>query len=180
MSRVGKLPIDIPSGVDIKIFDNNIKVKSQKGELNWAFPEGMQVSVKDNRVIVERNSEIKTVRALHGLTRKLIANMIHGVSTGYQKVLEISGVGYRAQVQGQKIILSLGYSHPVEFVLPEGINASVDQKQTQITLTGTDKQKVGQVAAELKSLRLPDTYKGKGIRHAGERLKLKVGKAGKK
>ncbi len=180
MSRIGKKPIDIPAGVDAKLTDNHIKVKGPKGELNWSFPEGTKVSIKDNKVFVERTDEIKKIKALHGLSRNLIANMIHGVTSGYQKVLDITGVGYRAQVQGRKILLSLGFSHPVEFNLPDGINAAVDPKQTQITLTGVDKQKIGQVAADLRSLRSPDAYKGKGIRYSGERLKLKVGKAGKK
>ncbi|MEK7197658.1 MAG: 50S ribosomal protein L6, partial [Nitrospirota bacterium] len=128
----------------------------------------------------ERSSEEKNVRALHGLTRSLIANMVSGVSTGYQRVLEISGTGYRAQVQGNKLVLALGYSHPVEFELPAGVKAAVDQKQVQITLTGIDKQQIGQISANLKALRPPDAYKGKGVRYAGQRLKLKVGKAGKK
>lgn len=180
MSRIGKQPVDIPDGVNIKLADNNLKVKGPKGELAWDFPEGIKVFIKDNKVVVERTDDIKAIRALHGLTRKLIANMVHGVTAGYQKVLDITGIGYRAQVQGKKITLTLGYSHPVEFHLPDDISAKVDQKQTQITLTGIDKQKVGQIAADLKALRKPDAYKGKGIRYSGERLKLKAGKAGKK
>lgn len=181
MSRIGKKPVEIPSGVDVKLLDNIIKIKGPKGELQWGFPEGTTVSVKDNKeIIVERADDQKKNRALHGLTRSLISNMVLGVTKGYVRVLEIVGVGYRAQVQGGKIALSLGYSHPVEFQLPEGITAAVDQKQTQITLTGVDKQKIGQVAANLKALRSPDAYKGKGLRYAGERLKLKVGKTGKK
>ncbi len=180
MSRIGKKPIDIPAGVEVKLADNNIKIKGPKGQLEWSFPAETQVAVDENKVIVNRKQDIKKVRALHGLTRKLIANMIQGVTTGYQRVLEIVGVGYRAQVQGSKIVISLGYSHPVEFQLPDGITASVDQKQVQLTLAGIDKQKLGQVAADIRALRSPDAYKGKGIRYAGERLKLKVGKAGKK
>jgi large subunit ribosomal protein L6 len=180
MSRIGKQPIDIPSGVDVKLKDNNIKVKGPKGELDWNFPEETKVSLKDNKVIVERTEDLKRIRALHGLTRKLIANMIEGVTAGFQKNLDIVGVGYRAQVQDRKISLSLGYSHPVEFYLPQGISAKVDQKQTHLTLEGIDKQQIGQVAADLRSLRKPDVYKGKGIRYSGERLKLKAGKAGKK
>ncbi len=180
MSRIGKKPVDIPAGVDVKLLENNIKIKGPKGELAWNFPPETAVSVKENRIVVVRADDTKKVRALHGLTRSLISNMVDGVTKGYQRVLDIVGVGYRAQVQGSKIVLSLGYSHPVEFQLPEGINAAVDQKQTQITLTGIDKQKIGQIAANLNSLRKPDAYKGKGIRHSGERLKLKVGKTGKK
>ena len=180
MSRIGKKPVDIPSGVNVALVDNSIKVKGPKGELGWTCPEGTSVSVKENKVVVERADDIKKTRALHGLTRSLISNMIEGVSKGYQQVLDITGVGYRAQVQGKKVVFSLGYSHPVEFNLPEGITATVDQKQTQITLTGIDKQKIGQIAANLKTLRKADVYKGKGIRFAGQRLKLKVGKTGKK
>lgn len=180
MSRVGKQPVDIPSGVDVRLLDDNIKVKGPKGELSMSFPEGTKVSVNDKSIIVERTEDTKKAKSLHGLARVLIANMVHGVTTGYQKVLEITGVGYRAQVQGNRIVLSLGYSHPVEYVLPEGVSATVDQKQSLITITGIDKQSVGQVAANLRALRSPDAYKGKGIRYSGERLKLKVGKAGKK
>ncbi len=180
MSRIGKKPVDIPAGVDVKLLENNIKVKGPKGELTWSFPEKTGVTVQDNRILVSRADDTKEVRALHGLTRSLISNMVEGVTKGYQRVLDIVGVGYRAQVQGNKILFSLGYSHPVEFQLPEGISAAVDQKQTQITLTGIDKQKIGQIAANLRSLRKPDVYKGKGVRYSGQRMKLKVGKTGKK
>jgi large subunit ribosomal protein L6 len=180
MSRIGKKPVEIPSGVDIKLLDSTIKVKGPKGELQWSFPTGTMVSVKDKEIVVGRADDQKKNRALHGLTRSLIANMVLGVTQGYQRVLDIVGVGYRAQVQGRKIVLSLGYSHAVEYHLPEGINAAMDQKQTQITLTGVDKQKIGQVAANLRALRSPDAYKGKGIRYSGQRLKLKVGKTCKK
>lgn len=180
MSRIGKKPIDIPAGVDVKLMENTIKIKGPKGELQWSLPSGTKASVAENKVLVERENDLKKNKALHGLSRNLIANMVTGVTTGYQRVLEIVGVGFRAQVQGSRIVLSLGYSHPVEFNLPDGITAAVDQKQTQITLTGIDKQKIGQIAANLKALRKPDIYKGKGVRYAGQRLKLKVGKTGKK
>lgn len=180
MSRIGKKPIAIPAGVDVKMLESNIKVKGPKGELSWSCPAGTTISVKDNAVIVERADDAKKVRALHGLTRSLIANMVQGVTSGYQRILDIVGVGYRAQVQGSRIVLSLGYSHPVEFQLPDGVSAAVDQKQTQITLNGIDKQKIGQVAADLRSLRKPNVYKGKGVRFSGEKLKLKAGKTGKK
>jgi large subunit ribosomal protein L6 len=180
MSRIGKKPIEIPEKVAVEINEGAIRVKGPKGELNWGYPDKMKVSISGNIVSVERSGDTKFERALHGLTRSLISNMVTGVSQGYQKVLDIVGVGYKAQVAGDKITLALGYSHPVEFQLPEGIKASVDPKQVQITLTGVDKQQIGQVAASLKTLRWPDAYKGKGIRHSGERLKLKVGKAGKK
>jgi large subunit ribosomal protein L6 len=180
MSRIGKKPIDIPAGVDVKLLDNTVKIKGPKGELEWSLPAGTKASVADNVILVERENDLKKNKALHGLSRNLIANMVTGVTTGYQQVMEIVGVGYRAQVQGSRIVLSLGYSHPVEFNLPEGITAAVDPKQTQITLTGIDKQKIGQIAANLKRLRKPDVYKGKGVRYAGQRMKLKVGKTGKK
>jgi large subunit ribosomal protein L6 len=180
MSRIGKKPINLPKGVDIKLDGNMIVVKGSKGELKWAFPDEMKVSVNDGNLVVERPSNTKQLKALHGMTRNIISNMITGVSEGYQKVLEISGVGFRAQVQGRKLLLTLGYSYPVEFLLPEGITAEVDSKQTQITLRGIDKQLIGQIAANIKALRPPDAYKGKGIRYAGETIKLKAGKAGKK
>jgi large subunit ribosomal protein L6 len=180
MSRIGKKPIIIPEKVTVELKDRFVHVKGPKGELTWEHPVNIKVSVNDGKVIVERSGDTKSEKALHGLTRSIIMNMVTGVSAGYQKVLDIVGVGYKAQVTGNKIMLTLGYSHPIEFNLPEGIKASVDQKQTQITLTGIDKQKLGQVAASLRALRAPDAYKGKGVRYSQERLKLKVGKAGKK
>ena len=179
MSRVGKNPIDVPDGVDVKLQGNLITVKGPKGELNWSFAKGVKVSQTDKVVTVERESDSKENRALHGTTRSIIANMVTGASVGYKRDLVISGVGYRAQVQGQKINLTLGYSHAVEFSLPDGITAEVDKKQTSLTLHGIDKHLIGQVAANIRSLRKPNAYKGKGIKYAEERLKLKVGKAGK-
>lgn len=180
MSRIGKKPIEIPEGLVVEIKDGMIKVKGPKGELNWSYPDGMKVSVNGSSISVERAGDTKVEKSLHGLTRSIISNMITGISQGYQKILDIVGVGYKSQVVGNKLVFALGYSHPVEFQLPEGIKASVDAKQIKITLIGIDKQKLGQVAASLKALRFPDAYKGKGIRYSGERLKLKVGKAGKK
>lgn len=180
MSRIGKKPIDIPGGVDVKLDGNTVRVKGPKGELHWSCPEAVSISLDEGKVLVKRAGDSKPERSLHGLSRSLVANMVTGVSQGYQRVLEITGVGYRAQVQGNKIVFTLGYSHPVEFQLPQGITAAVDQKQTTLTVTGIDKQQVGQVAANIRALRPPDTYKGKGVRYAGQRLKLKVGKAGKK
>ena len=179
MSRVGKNPINIPSGVDVKIQGGLVSIKGPKGELKWNCPGEMKLTMKDNQILVERPSDAKPHRALHGTVRSIIANMVSGTSTGYKRVLEINGVGYRAQVQGQKINFTLGYSHPVEFSLPQGITAQVDKKQTQLTLEGIDKQLIGQVAANIRSLRPPNVYKGKGIKYAEERIKLKVGKAGK-
>jgi large subunit ribosomal protein L6 len=180
MSRIGKKPVEIPKNIDVAIESGIIKVKGPKGELRWNYPDRIKVSVNDGTISVERSGDTKVEKALHGLVRSIISNMVAGVSQGYRKVLEIVGVGYKAQVTGDKLMLSLGYSHPIEFQLPEGIKASVDAKQTQITLAGIDKQQLGQVAASLKALRAPDAYKGKGIRYSGQRLKLKVGKAGKK
>ena len=180
MSRIGKKPIVLPEKVTVELKEERITVKGPKGELSWNCPEKIKVSVHDGTVSVERHGETKIEKSLHGLARSIISNMVQGVSQGYQKVLEIFGVGYRAQVQGDKLLISLGYSHPIAYQLPDGIKASVDPKQTQITLTSIDKQQLGQVAANIKALRLPDVYKGKGIRYAGERLKMKAGKAGKK
>lgn len=180
MSRRGKKPIEIPKGVDLSVDNKTVKVKGPKGELSWVFPGRINVSVNNGIAVVERIGDSRLDRSLHGLTRSIISNMVTGTSQGYQKVLEIVGIGYKAQVMGSKLVLSLGYSHPIEFQLPEGIKASVDAKQTVITLTGIDKHQLGQVAENLKGLRLPDSYKGKGIRYSGERLKLKAGKAGKK
>jgi len=180
VSRIGKKPIEIPENVTVKINAGVITIKGPKGELDWEYPGRIKVTTNGGTIVVERSSDSRVDRALHGLTRSIISNMVTGVSQGYQIVLEIVGVGYRAQVSGNKLIMSLGYSNPVEYFLPDGITASLDQKQTQITLTGIDKQQVGHVAACIKALRPPDAYKGKGVRLKGERLKLKVGKAGKK
>ena len=179
MSRIGKNPIEVPVGVDVKLQGNLITVKGPKGELKWSFRNEMNVSLKDKIITVERTSESKLDRSLHGTTRSIIANMLAGASVGYKRDLLISGVGYRAQVQGQKISFTLGFSHAVEFNLPDGITAEVDKKQTSLTLHGIDKHLIGQVAANIRMLRKPNVYKGKGIKYVEERLKLKVGKSGK-
>jgi len=180
MSRIGRKPIQIPDSVDVRVEDRKVTVKGPKGQLSYNLPEGIGVTVDNKTVIVTRDSDVSKQRALHGLVRSLISNMVTGVSQGFTKTLEIYGVGYRAQLSGNKLILNVGYSHPVEFALPEGIKASVDEKQTTITLHGIDKQLVGQVAANLRAIRPPDAYKGKGIRYKDEVLKLKPGKTGKK
>lgn len=180
MSRIGKSPINLPHSVEFKEDGGSIKVKGPLGELSWHIPAGINVSVQDKTVIVERTSDSKDMKALHGTVRNIIANMVKGVSEGYQRVMEITGVGYRAQVQGDKILFTLGYSKPVEFVLPKGVSAELDKKQTQITLKGIDKQLLGQVASDIRSLRSPDSYKGKGVRYMNEYIKLKPGKTGKK
>jgi large subunit ribosomal protein L6 len=178
MSRIGKNPIKIVDGVDVKIQNAHIAVKGPKGQLEWDFSPRMKVTLQDKMLTVERPSESKDVRALHGTTRSIIANMVTGVSDGYKRVLLIVGVGYRAQVQGNKINFTIGFSHPVEFLLPDGISAEIDKKQVTLTLTGIDKQLIGQTAANIKAIRPPDAYKGKGIRYEGEIIKLKAGKTG--
>ncbi len=180
MSRIGKQPIAIPQGVNVEIKKDVVRVKGPKGENSYSIPQRIKVSMADNNILVERLSDMKEDKALHGLARSLMSNMVNGVFKGYERVLEIIGIGYRAQVKGNRILFTLGYSHPVEFELPAGVAAKADEKQTTITLSGIDKQLLGQVAANIKELRPPDAYKGKGVRYAGERIKLKAGKTGKK
>lgn len=180
MSRVGKRPVEIPSGVELKMQGRRITVKGPKGELAWEHPLKVEVAMEEKNAVVKRADDSAPSRALHGLTRSLIQNMVTGVSKGYQKVMELVGVGYRAQVQGDKVLFTVGYSRPVEYQLPQGVKAEVDKKQTTLTLTGIDKQRIGQTAAEIRAIRPPDSYKGKGIRYSGERIKLKAGKAAKK
>ena len=180
MSRIGRLPIDIPAGVEVTIAENNVvTVKGPKGTLTESLPVEMDIKMENNQVIVTRPSDLKKMKSLHGLTRTLIANMVTGVTKGYEKVLEINGVGYRAQKQGKKLILSLGYSHPVEMVDPEGIESIVDGTN-KIIVKGIDKEKVGQFAAEIRTKRPPEPYKGKGIKYSDEYIRRKVGKTGKK
>ncbi len=180
MSRIGRKPIQIPDSVNVTVENRQIIVKGPKGQLSYSLPEGIGITIDNKTMLITRESDLSKQRALHGLARSLISNMVTGVSQGFTKALQIYGVGYRAQVSGNKIILNIGYSHPVEFVLPEGIKATVDEKQTTITLHGIDKQLVGQIAANLRAIRPPDAYKGKGIRYTDEVLKLKPGKTGKK
>lgn len=182
MSRIGKLPISIPSGVTVEKRDGNVVfVKGPKGELSFQIHENMKVEVKDNEVIVARPGEDKFNRSLHGLSRTLIANMIDGVTKGFEKKLEIQGVGYRANIQGKKAVLNLGFSHPIEFDPPEGITIAVDQEKKNILIiSGIDKELVGQVAAKIRSYRKPEPYKGKGIRYENEYVQRKAGKAAAK
>ncbi len=180
MSRIGKMPIDIPAGVDVKIEDSKIKVKGAKGELAWDYPAEVTVILDERILKVERIGDNKKEKALHGLTRRLIDNMVVGVSRGFTRDLELVGVGYRAQVKGDSIEFSLGFSHPVIYKLPQGVTADIDKKQTKITLNGIDKHVLGQTAANIRSIRPPDAYKGKGVRYANEVIKLKPGKAGGK
>lgn len=179
MSRIGRLPITVPTGVTITVSEANVvEVKGPKGTLTKAFDSAMNIALEENQVVVTRPNDLKRNRALHGLTRTLIANMIEGVTNGYAKVLEINGVGYRAQKQGKKLVLSLGYSHPVEMEDPEGITTTVDGNR--ITVAGINKEQVGQFAADIRSKREPEPYKGKGIKYVDEVIRRKVGKTGKK
>lgn len=180
MSRIGRLPITVPAGVDVKITpDNEITVKGKNGTLTRKLHKDMIIKNENGVVVVERPSEDKMHKALHGLTRTLINNMIIGVTEGFAKELEINGVGYRAQMQGTTLNMALGYSHPVDIVPPEGITISVEAN-TKITVKGSNKQKVGDVAALIRSKRKPEVYKGKGIKYEGEYIRRKAGKAGKK
>ena len=180
MSRIGRTPIAIPAGITVEVAENNkVTVKGPKGTLERVLPAEMEIKVEDGHVTVSRPNDLKKMKSLHGLTRTLINNMVIGVSQGYQKVLEVNGVGYRAQKQGKTLVLSLGYSHPVEMVDPEGLEA-VCEGQNKIIVKGIDKEKVGQYAAEIRAKRGPEPYKGKDIKYADEVIRRKVGKAGKK
>ena len=180
MSRIGRMPIAIPAGVTVTIAEKNVvSVKGPKGELVRELPVEMEIKEEEGKIIVTRPNDLKRMKSLHGLTRTLIANMITGVTAGYEKKLEINGVGYRAAKAGKKLTLSLGYSHPVEMEDPEGIE-TVMEGQNIIFVRGIDKEKVGQVAAEIRSKREPEPYKGKGIKFADEVIRRKVGKTGKK
>jgi len=180
MSRIGRMPIAIPAGVTVEVAENNkVTVKGPKGTLERVLSNELTVKVEGAQVVVERPNDLKRIKSLHGLTRTLINNMIVGVTKGYEKVLEINGVGYRAQKQGKVLTLSLGYSHPVEMVDPEGIEA-VCEGQNKIIVKGIDKEKVGQYAADIRDKRRPEPYKGKGIKYADEVIRRKVGKTGKK
>ena len=179
MSRIGRLPVVIPAGVTVDVKENNyVVVKGSKGTLERELPVEMDIKVEDGQVIVTRPSDLKKMKALHGLTRTLIQNMVIGVSEGYQKVLEVNGVGYKAAKQGKKLVLSLGYSNPVEMEDPEGLETTVDGNK--IVVKGISKEKVGQYAAEIREKRKPEPYKGKGIKYADEVIRRKVGKTGKK
>ena len=175
MSRIGKKPIPVPQGVKVAIDGQTIKAEGPRGTLSQTVPGSLSVTVAQNVLTVGRSSDHRTVRALHGLMRSLIANMVHGVKDGFERKLEIVGIGYRAQLQGKNLQLALGYSHPVIFPLPEGIQAEVE-RQVSITLRGADKALVGQTAAKIRALRKPDPYKGKGIKYSDEYVRRKVGK----
>ena len=179
MSRIGRLPVEIPKGVEVEIKGSSLRVKGPKGEMQRTFDNRMAISVDEGAIVVQRSSEERTQRALHGMTRALIHNMIVGVHTGFEKVLEVNGVGYRAEMNGANLVLNVGYSHPVIMEPPKGIHFETDAKTRQIKVLGHDKELVGQVAANIRKVRPPEPYKGKGIKYLEETLRRKAGKAGK-
>ena len=179
MSRVGRLPIEVPAGVEVKIDGSYVKIKGPKGEMEYTFSPEITIKQEDGTIVVERPTDQPTHRALHGTTRSVINNMVVGVSKGFERVLEIEGVGYRAEMSGKNLVVNVGYSHPVVVEPPEGISFDVDMKVRQIKVLGFDKQAVGQVAADIRKIRPPEPYKGKGIRYQGEYVRRKPGKAGK-
>ena len=179
MSRIGKKPIPLPAGVKYTVQGNTVLVEGPKGKLSAMLPTGIKLEKKDGTLLAVRDKE--ELAALHGLTRALVSNAVEGVTKGWTKELDIVGIGYRAELKGKGIVVfTLGFSHPIEFPLPTGIDVAIDPKQTRLTISGIDRQKVGQVAADMRSLRKPDPYKNKGVRYVGERLKKKVGKTGAK
>ena len=179
MSRIGRKPIPLPKGVTVKIEGNTVAVQGPKGKLETPVPPGIKMEQQDGNLVAIRQNDSQA--ALHGLARALMNNAVEGVTKGWTRDLEIVGIGYRAELKGKgTVVFNLGYSHPIEYPLPNGIEVAIDPKQTKLSVTGIDRQKVGQVAAEMRGLRPPDPYKNKGVRYAGERLKKKVGKTGAK
>ena len=179
MSRIGKKPILLPKGVTVKIEGNTVAVQGPKGKVDTALPAGIRMQQQDGHLVAIRENDSQA--AVHGLARALVNNAVEGVTKGWTRELEIVGIGYRAELKGKGVVVfNLGYSHPIEYPLPSGIEVAIDPKQTKLSVTGIDRQKVGQVAAEMRGLRPPDPYKNKGVRYAGERLKKKVGKTGAK
>jgi len=179
MSRIGKKPIPLPKGVAVTIEGNTVAVQGPKGKLETQLPRGIQMEQQDGHLVAIRENDAQA--AVHGLARALVNNAVEGVTRGWTRELEIVGIGYRAEMKGKgMVVFTLGFSHPIEYPLPTGVDVTVDPKQTRLSVSGIDRQKVGQVAAEMRSLRPPDPYKNKGVRYAGERLKKKVGKTGAK
>jgi large subunit ribosomal protein L6 len=179
MSRIGRKPIPLPKGVTVKIEGNTVAVQGPKGKLDTLLPEGIRMEQQNGDLVAIRENDSQA--AVHGLARALVNNAVEGVTRGWTRELEIVGIGYRAEMKGKTtVVFNLGYSHPIEYPLPSGIDVAVDPKQTRVTVSGIDRQKVGQVAAEMRGLRPPDPYKNKGVRYVGERLKKKVGKTGAK
>lgn len=179
MSRIGRLPVVLPKGVEVTIDGTLVRVKGPKGEMQQSFPASMQISINEGVLEVARATDGRTDRSLHGMTRALINNMVVGVSTGFERILEVNGVGYRAEIQGKNLVLYVGYSHPVVVEPPQGISFDADMKTRQIKIMGYDKQLVGQVAADIRKIRPPEPYQGKGIKYLEEKIRRKAGKAGK-
>jgi len=179
VSRIGRLPVAVPSGVQVNVQGSNVHIKGPKGELKRTFSPLVAIAMENNQVVVTRKSDNAEERALHGTTRAVIANMIHGVSSGFTVVLEVEGVGYRAEMEGKNLALHVGYSHPVKVEPPAGIAFEVDLKTRQIKVSGYDREVIGQTAAEIRGVRPPEPYHGKGIRYSGEKIRRKAGKAGK-
>jgi large subunit ribosomal protein L6 len=179
MSRIGRLPIPVPQGVTVDIQKNSVRVKGPKGELARTFDPDMDIKLEDSQVVIQRPTDQRRHRALHGLTRALLYNMVTGVSKGFVRRLSIEGVGYRAEVQGQNLVLNVGYSHPVVIEPPHGISFEVERGNREVSVLGADKELVGEMAARIRRVRPPEPYKGKGIRYQGERVRRKAGKAGK-
>ena len=177
MSRIGRKPVVVPSGVDVKIDGSKVKVKGSKGELEREFNPNMKIETQDGEIIVTRPDDNRTHRSLHGLTRALISNMVTGVSEGFLKQLNIVGVGYKVDLKGKDLVMQLGFSHPVNYPAPKGIEFEVDSKANTIKVKGIDKQQVGQVSAEIRKFRPPEPYKGKGVMYSGEHIRRKAGKA---
>lgn len=180
MSRIGKLPVLVPAGVEVKISGTSVSVKGPKGHLEHTFPAYMLISQEGTEIIVNRPSDERLHRSMHGTTRAVISNMVNGVSTGFERVLQIEGVGYRAELRGQDLVLNLGYSHEIVIKPPEGVSFEVDGRGREVKIKGHDTQALGQLAADIRKLRPPEPYKGKGIRYLGERIQRKAGKAGRK
>jgi len=179
VSRVGRMPVVIPAGVQVEISGTNVGVKGPKGEMKRAFSPLIGIAMENGQIMITRHSDQPAERALHGTTRAILANMILGVNTGFERVLEIEGVGYRAEMNGKNLVLNMGYSHPVEMEPPAGITFDVDQKARQVFVRGFDKELVGQIAANVRSVRPPEPYHGKGLHYLGEKIRRKAGKAGK-
>jgi large subunit ribosomal protein L6 len=179
VSRIGRMPIVVPKGVEIDLKGSSVRVKGPKGEMQHTFPASLDIVLDNGQIEVRRSSDERTQRSLHGMTRALINNMVVGVSTGFERVLEVNGVGYRAEMQGKNLVLYVGYSHPVVVEPPAGISFETDAKTRQIKILGYDKQMIGQVAADVRKVRPPEPYQGKGIKYIEEKIRRKAGKAGK-
>jgi large subunit ribosomal protein L6 len=179
VSRVGRLPVVVPSGVQVEVKGSNVRVKGPKGEMQRTFSPLVGIAMDNGQILVTRNSDVPAERALHGTTRAILANMINGVSAGFERILEIEGVGYRAEMNGKNLVLYVGFSHPVTMEPPVGISFDVEAKSRQVFVRGFDKELVGQVAANIRSVRPPEPYHGKGLHYLGERIRRKAGKAGK-